>query len=265
MITNLFSIFDPSTTIINLSLNWIRTLLFILFVPQYFWTLPRRTNFIWNKILITLHVEFKNLLKNSSSYLGNTIIFISLFRLILINNFLGLFPYIFTRSSHLVFSLAFSLPLWLTFMLFGWINYSQHIFSHLIPQGTPPILMPFIVCIETIRNVIRPGTLAIRLTANIIAGHLLLTLLGNTGSSLSLIILNLLIIIQILLLTLERAVALIQSYVFAILLTLYSRETNYVNTKSPISFSKCKTMTFNRSSRSPISNFRYLQMISFFW
>jgi F-type H+-transporting ATPase subunit a len=84
--------------------------------------------------------------------------------------------------------------------------------------------MPFIVLIETIRNIIRPGTLAVRLTANIIAGHLLITLLGNQTAEASGIILFSLIIVQILLLTLERAVALIQSYVFAVLSTLYSRE-----------------------------------------
>jgi F-type H+-transporting ATPase subunit a len=85
--------------------------------------------------------------------------------------------------------------------------------------------MPFMVCIETIRNVIRPGTLAVRLSANIIAGHLLITLLGSTGPSISLVLLNVLIITQLLLLTLESAVAIIQSYVFAVLSTLYSRET----------------------------------------
>jgi F-type H+-transporting ATPase subunit a len=95
-----------------------------------------------------------------------------------------------------------------------------------VPQGTPGILIPFIVCIETIRNVIRPGTLAVRLTANIIAGHLLITLLGNTGPSISSSLISLLIITQILLLTLESAVAIIQSYVFAVLSTLYSREVN---------------------------------------
>lgn len=101
---------------------------------------------------------------------------------------------------------------------------TQHIFIHLVPQGTPSILMAFIVCIETIRNVIRPGTLAIRLTANIIAGHLLITLLGNTGSSLIRYIVVILLFTQILLLLLECAVAVIQSYVFTVLSTLYSRE-----------------------------------------
>lgn len=97
-------------------------------------------------------------------------------------------------------------------------------FAHLVPQGTPSALIPFIVLIETIRNVIRPGTLAVRLAANMIAGHLLLTLLGSTGPSLSTSILTFLIIAQILLLILESAVAIIQSYVFAVLSTLYARE-----------------------------------------
>lgn len=139
---------------------------------------------------------------------------------------MGLFPYIFTRTSHLTLTLSLALPLWLRFIIYGWINHTQHIFAHLVPQGTPAVLIPFIVCIETIRNVIRPGTLAVRLTANIIAGHLLITLLGNTGPSITIWLINLLIIVQIALLVLESAVSIIQSYVFAVLRTLYSREVN---------------------------------------
>ena len=93
-----------------------------------------------------------------------------------------------------------------------------------MPLGTPGALIPFMVLIETTRNIIRPGTLAVRLAANMIAGHLLLVLLGNQGPSMSSSILSFLLITQILLLTLERAVAVIQSYVFAVLATLYSRE-----------------------------------------
>lgn len=223
MITNLFSVFDPSTNIFNFSLNWLRTFIGLLLIPYSFWLLPSRINIIWNSILITLYKEFKTLLGPNGS-VGRTFIFISIFTLILFNNFLGLFPYIFTSTSHLTITLTLALPLWLSFILYGWINHTQHIFTHLVPQGTPRVLIPFIVCIETIRNVIRPGTLAVRLTANIIAGHLLLTLIGNTGNSLSSILLRLLIFGQIALLVLESAVAIIQSYVFAILSTLYSRE-----------------------------------------
>lgn len=225
MITNLFSVFDPSTSIFNLSLNWLRTFIGLILIPFSFWLIPSRINFMWNKILITLFKEFKTLLGPNRRN-GCSFIFISIFSLILFNNFLGLFPYIFTRTSHLTLTLTLALPLWLRFIIYGWINHTQHIFAHLVPQGTPNALMPFIVCIETIRNIIRPGTLAVRLTANIIAGHLLLTLIGNTGNSLSNLLLSFLIIRQIALLILESAVAIIQSYVFAVLSTLYSREVN---------------------------------------
>lgn len=224
MIANLFSVFDPSTTLFNLPLNWIRTFIGILFIPSLFWLIPSRYNFIWTQIIIKLHIEFKILI--NSQYNGSTLMFISIFSIIVFNNFLGLFPYIFTSTSHIVITLSLALPLWLTFIIFGWLINTQHIFIHLVPQGTPSILISFMVCIETIRNIIRPGTLAIRLTANIIAGHLLITLLGNTGSSLINYIVILLLITQIILLILECAVAVIQSYVFTVLRTLYSREVN---------------------------------------
>nr|QWZ46340.1 ATP synthase F0 subunit 6 [Machla setosa] len=220
---NLFSTFDPSANW-NWSLNWTSTLIGIIMIPSMFWLIPSRLNYIWTKILLILHKEFKTLV--GSKIKGMTLIFISLFSLILFNNFLGLFPYLFTATSHMTLTLTLALPLWLTFMLYGWINNTIHMLAHLVPQGTPPMLMPFMVCIETISNMIRPGTLTIRLSANMIAGHLLMTLLGNTGTMLSMSMINILVMVQILLLLLESAVAIIQSYVFTILSTLYSSEVN---------------------------------------
>lgn len=222
MIRNLFSSFDPSTNL-NFSLNWLRTFLGILIIPPIFWLIPSRIRFLWIKLIIILHNEFKILIKNFS---GRTLIFISLFSIIIFNNFLGLFPYIFTRTSHIILTLRLRLPLWLSFIIYGWLNNTTHMLAHLVPQGAPRILLPFLVIIESIRNIIRPGTLAIRLTANIIAGHLLVTLLGNSGPIIPPIFISLLIIVQILLLTLESAVTFIQAYVFSILATLYSREVN---------------------------------------
>nr|AMP43707.1 ATP synthase F0 subunit 6 [Dialysis sp. KW-2016] len=224
MMTNLFSVFDPSSSIFNLSLNWLSTFIGIFMIPLLYWFIPSRYQFIWNNIMMMLHKEFKMLLGMYSN--GMTFMFITLFSLIMFNNFLGLFPYIFTSTSHLTLTLMLALPLWLSFMLYGWMNHSQQMFIHLVPQGTPSILMPFMVCIETISNMIRPMTLAVRLAANMIAGHLLLTLLGNTGPIISYYMIMLLMISQIALLILESAVAIIQSYVFAILSTLYSSEVN---------------------------------------
>nr|YP_010554819.1 ATP synthase F0 subunit 6 [Sternochetus mangiferae]UYP50704.1 ATP synthase F0 subunit 6 [Sternochetus mangiferae] len=222
MMANLFSSFDPVTSS-SMSLNWMSSLILFLIIPSTYWLIPSRMTLFWILMLNILHKEFKILIK-TPNLKGSTLFFVSLFTFILMNNLLGLFPYIFTSSSHMCFTLSLSLPLWMSFMIFGWLKNTTHMLAHLVPQGAPNLLLPFLVIIETISNIIRPGTLAIRLTANMIAGHLLVTLLGNSGSILSLYTLNILIFIQILLLILESAVAIIQSYVFSILTTLYSSE-----------------------------------------
>jgi len=223
IITSLFSRFDPCSSS-NIFNNWLRTFLFLAVIPSTFWLNNNYSTYSLKKIILTLHNEFK-LLMGYNSPKGSTLIFVSLLALIAINNFLGLYPYIFTSTSHLVTALSLAAPLWLRFILYGWINNLNFIFAHLVPIRTPNILIPFIVIIESIRNLIRPGTLAVRLSANIIAGHLLITLLGNqTASSSSSTILIILLITQITLLTLECAVSIIQAYVFAVLSTLYSSE-----------------------------------------
>nr|YP_011021941.1 ATP synthase F0 subunit 6 [Forficulitermes planifrons]WQM47328.1 ATP synthase F0 subunit 6 [Forficulitermes planifrons]WQM47341.1 ATP synthase F0 subunit 6 [Forficulitermes planifrons]WQM47354.1 ATP synthase F0 subunit 6 [Forficulitermes planifrons] len=224
--SNLFSIFDPTTEINNMPLNWTSTIIGLLLIPTSIWLIPSRNSMMVSLLMNKLHQEMKTILSKGNENKGNSFILASLFLMILTNNFLGLFPYIFTSTSHLTLTLTLALPMWMSFMLFGWIKNTNHMFEHLVPQGTPSMLMPFMVIIETISNLIRPGTLAVRLAANMIAGHLLLTLLGSNGPSMSHTLLTVLIIAQILLLILEAAVAIIQSYVFAILSTLYSSEVN---------------------------------------
>nr|YP_010026294.1 ATP synthase F0 subunit 6 [Leptestheria brevirostris]QOQ37309.1 ATP synthase F0 subunit 6 [Leptestheria brevirostris] len=218
---NLFSVFDPSTSW-GYPLNWLSSFLGLSLLPYLYWFTPSRFTLLWSHFFLMLHRELGVILGRSN--LKATFIFITLFTFILFNNFLGLIPYVFTSTSHLVVTLGFALPLWLGFMFYGWVNHTLHMLAHLVPQGTPPVLMPFMVCIETVSNLIRPGTLAVRLAANMIAGHLLLTLLGNQGPNLGSFLLSLLILLQILLLALESAVAVIQSYVFAVLSTLYCSE-----------------------------------------
>lgn len=223
MITNLFSIFDPSTNILNLPINWLSISILTIFIPINYWIFLNNYRIIYYKLINSLYKEFSTIInnKNNNKFI---LIFINLFIFIIINNLISLFPYIFTGTRHLVLNLTIALPLWLRIILFGWINKTKNIFIHLVPQGTPTVLIPFIICIESIRNIIRPLTLTIRLTANLIAGHLLLTLLGNIGPKINSILIPLLLISQLLLLTLETAVAIIQSYVFSVLLVLYSRE-----------------------------------------
>nr|AVJ52305.1 ATP synthase F0 subunit 6 [Agonosoma flavolineatum] len=221
MMTNLFSTFDPSTSM-QFSMNWISTFIGFMILPMYYWMLPNRMNVMMYSITNKLHEEFKMLLGPGTK--GITLLMISLFMFILTNNAMGLLPYVFTSSSHLIFTMTLALPLWLSIMLFGWINNTNHMFTHLVPAGTPAVLMPFMVLIETISNLIRPGSLAVRLTANMIAGHLLMSLLGNNSINVKTIILMFIMLIQMMLMLFEMAVAIIQAYVFSVLSTLYTSE-----------------------------------------
>nr|WPS67081.1 ATP synthase F0 subunit 6 [Hyssopus sp. 1 HHL-2023a] len=222
MMMNLFSVFDPSTSMI-FSLNWMSSLYIMMFLPMMYWFIPSRWNYFYINILILLIMEFK-VLMNHKMNIMNMIIYISMFIMIMLNNFMGLFPYIFTSSAHMSMSLVISLILWISFMLFGWIKNTDHMFIHLVPQGTPGVLMSFMVLIESISNFIRPGTLAVRLSANMIAGHLLMTLISSTGTSLTMSLLMLMLLSQSLLIVLELSVSIIQAYVFSVLSTLYSSE-----------------------------------------
>lgn len=224
MIINLFSVFDPSTSI-NFSLNWTRIIYFILFLPRLFWFSPSKYLILLNNFYQFIIKEIEiSLNKNLNFY--NLLLFKSLFIFIILNNFIRLFPYIFNLTSHIVVSISLSINLWIGYILFGWIKNSFHMFVHLTPQGTPYILIPFIVIIESVRNIIRLLTLAIRLSANIIAGHLLITLISQSIIDLRLFLIIFIILIQSLLVILEIAVSFIQAYVFSILRSLYSSETN---------------------------------------
>nr|UKE80291.1 ATP synthase F0 subunit 6 [Phlogotettix monozoneus] len=216
MMMNLFSVFDPATG--TMSLNWLSMTL-ILFMPLSYWNLPSKLLCLILNLADKLMMEIIMHLKKSEP----SIIMVSLFMYILINNIMGLMPYVFTASAHLVFSLTLALTIWVSLMLFGWINKTNSMFTHLVPVGTPIPLMPFMVMIESISNFIRPGSLAVRLSANMIAGHLLMSLLGNNlVSNFPLMLLMMWLFMGLMMF--ELAVAFIQSYVFMTLSTLYSSE-----------------------------------------
>lgn len=220
MITNLFSIFDPARPNF-LSANWASSLLFIFLYPSTWWVISSR----YNKLIIRfkgyLFSEFSPIVKKTRFVL---LVRVRVMLFIMFNNVMGLFPYIFTSRAHLRFSLCFGLTAWVRLIFYGWVNNRNNLLVHLIPQGTPFGLMPFIVIIETISNIIRPGTLAVRLSANMIAGHLLLSLLRRAFSVSPLFGLPFLLGAEFILIGLEGAVAFIQRYVFRVLLTLYVAE-----------------------------------------
>nr|ACC78366.1 adenosine triphosphatase 6 [Tchagra australis] len=155
------------------------------------------------------------------------LILTSLMMFLLLTNLLGLLPYTFTPTTQLSMNLALAFPLWLATLLTGLRNQPSISLGHLLPEGTPTPLIPALIMIETISLLIRPLALGVRLTANLTAGHLLIQLISTATVALlsTMPMVSMLTLLVLLLLTiLEVAVAMIQAYVFVLLLSLYLQE-----------------------------------------
>nr|YP_009114303.1 ATP synthase F0 subunit 6 [Phoenicurus auroreus]AHL16756.1 ATP synthase F0 subunit 6 [Phoenicurus auroreus]QOC71603.1 ATP synthase F0 subunit 6 [Phoenicurus auroreus] len=155
------------------------------------------------------------------------LILTSLMVFLLLINLLGLLPYTFTPTTQLSMNLALAFPLWLATLLTGLRNQPSASLGHLLPEGTPTPLIPALIMIETTSLLIRPLALGVRLTANLTAGHLLIQLISTATMALfsTMPAVSLLALLVLLLLTiLEVAVAMIQAYVFVLLLSLYLQE-----------------------------------------
>nr|AGA83670.1 ATP synthase subunit 6 [Cisticola brachypterus brachypterus] len=155
------------------------------------------------------------------------LILTSLMVFLLLINLLGLLPYTFTPTTQLSMSLALAFPLWLATLLTGLRNQPSATMGHLLPEGTPTPLIPALILIETTSLLIRPIALGVRLTANLTAGHLLIQLISTATIALmsTMPMVSLLTFLILFLLTiLEVAVAMIQAYVFVLLLSLYLQE-----------------------------------------
>nr|YP_003289084.1 ATP synthase F0 subunit 6 [Pycnonotus taivanus]YP_003434254.1 ATP synthase F0 subunit 6 [Pycnonotus sinensis]ACI95057.1 ATP synthase F0 subunit 6 [Pycnonotus taivanus]ADC52420.1 ATP synthase F0 subunit 6 [Pycnonotus sinensis]AHN13407.1 ATP synthase F0 subunit 6 [Pycnonotus sinensis hainanus] len=155
------------------------------------------------------------------------LILTSLMVFLLMINLLGLLPYTFTPTTQLSMNLALAFPLWLATLLTGLRNQPSVSLGHLLPEGTPTLLIPALIMIETTSLLIRPLALGVRLTANLTAGHLLIQLISTATVALypTMPAVSLLTLLILFLLTiLEVAVAMIQAYVFVLLLSLYLQE-----------------------------------------
>ena len=222
---NLFSIFDPNVNWANIRLNWVRALIVILWIPRIFWLTKSKIVTILSLTIKSLAAEYRlNFAPVNSP--GHTHWAITLFLIILLNNLAGLTPYTFTATSHLSFSVRIALTMWVGYTLYRMVINIGRFLAHLVPTGTPYVLIPFIVLIELVRNVIRPVTLSVRLAANLVAGHLLITLVRAPIVRSGFIRLVILLTCLYFLIILESAVAFIQAYVFRMLRTLYLAEVN---------------------------------------
>nr|YP_009184115.1 ATP synthase F0 subunit 6 [Tetraodon lineatus]ALO20454.1 ATP synthase F0 subunit 6 [Tetraodon lineatus] len=198
------------------------------------WTLfPAPTSRWMNNRLLTLQGWFINrftqqlLLPLNMGGHKWALMFTSLMVFLISINMLGLLPYTFTPTTQLSLNMALAVPLWLMTVIIGLRKNPTAALGHLLPEGTPVPLIPALILIETASLFIRPVALGVRLTANLTAGHLLMQLIATAAFVLLPLMPTMAVLTTILLLLLtllEVAVAMIQAYVFVLLLSLYLQE-----------------------------------------
>ena len=154
----------------------------------------------------------------------------TLFWFVFFSNFLGLIPYSFTVTSHIIVTFAMALSVFAVVLAVGFWTHGLHFFSLFVPSGAPAWIMPVIVPIEVISFLSRPISLSVRLAANMLAGHTMLkvfagfvvTMLGAGGIMSVAAIAP--IAAGVAITALEVLVAAIQAWVFALLTCIYLNE-----------------------------------------
>jgi len=193
-------------------------------LAQYWWTSSRLSNTIGG----LLELPFELSLRRRGGRLGGFIPFLAvLFYYLIVLNLLGLLPYGPSISRHFTLTASLALPIWVSVVLRGVTMNPYEFFSHFCPLGAPLALAPFLVLVEIVRFRVRPLTLAIRLSANITAGHIVLGLLGISYSYVSVAASSyplLVWTVGLLYYLFEVGVSLIQAYIFILLVSMYFDE-----------------------------------------
>src|SRR5262249_14697664 len=151
----------------------------------------------------------------------------SLFMFILTVNLIGLLPYMFTVTSHIVITVSLALLVFLTVVISGLRRHGLHFFNLFVPKGVPGYILPFVVFIEVFSFFVRPVSHSVRLFANMLAGHITLKVFGGfvtmlaAAACLGWLGATLPFAMVVALTALELLVAFLQAYVFAILTCIY--------------------------------------------
>jgi F-type H+-transporting ATPase subunit a len=151
----------------------------------------------------------------------------SVFIFILFCNLLGMLPWSFTPTSHVFITFLLALVIFVTVTIVGFVKHGLHFLSLFLPHGTPMILAPLIFVLELFSYFVRPFSLAIRLFANMLAGHIILKVFGGMAAGLVVatgvapFLLPLPLIFNIAITGFEFFVAGLQAFIFAILSAVY--------------------------------------------
>nr|WAN37057.1 ATP synthase F0 subunit 6 [Psephenothrips eriobotryae] len=218
---NLFNAFDPYSGNMYFMFN-ILVMILVFFFPLKFWYFNSRHMYLIMNIFFFLKKEFLLLL--GKKLFGGVLIYISLFFFVLYFNIFGMLPYTFAMTSQVNMNFYFSFIFFLIFFLLGFFKKTFNMLIHITPMGSPFILSPLLVIIELISLIIRPMTLSIRLTANIIAGHILMEILLSPSENMNIFYKLMFYICILPIFSLELMVCFVQAFVISSLSTLYLSE-----------------------------------------
>jgi len=227
VIIDIFSSFDPILSYLGGHLFfWVWSFVPAFIFLSFFWT-SYSPYFLVRLISLVFIKGQRN--RTTIRWLPIRHVFLArLFFILFSLNLAGLVPYVFRATRHLVLTLRFGFPFWLALIFSGLVWAPTSFLARLLPRGAPAWLNPFLIIVEIIRIFVRPFTLSFRLAANIRAGHIIIILLSfyarlcfqsSIFSGVGILILVLWGYIIF-----EMGIALIQAYIFCLLLSLYAND-----------------------------------------
>ena len=176
------------------------------------------------QVAVELSYEFiAGLLKDTVGAEGRKYfpIIFTLFMFVLLGNLLGMVPYSFTFTSHIIVTFGMAFTIFIGVTILGFVKHGMHFFTFFAPPGTPVVMLPLLVPIEIISYLSRPISLSVRLFANMLAGHTLIKVIAGFIPVLGVAFGVLPLALVVALTGLEILIAFLQAYVFAILTCLY--------------------------------------------
>ena len=228
----------PEISLGNVDISFTNASLFMIIsaltIISVFFVGTRRKAIIPTKIQLLTELSYTLISKMISDTAGSKAkpyfpFVFSLFMFVLFCNMLGMLPYSFTVTSHIIVTFALAAIIFVGVTIIGFVNHGIKYLKLFIPSGVPLFLLPLIVIIEIISYLSRPVSLSVRLFANMMAGHTMLKVFGGFVISLGIIGGWLPLSFTVALTGLEILIAFLQAYVFAILTCIYLNDALNLN------------------------------------
>ena len=220
----------PKIELGNLDISFTNSSLFmvlvVLSIISFFIIATKNKSLIPNKLQLIAEMIYEFVAKMINDTAGQDArpyfpFILSLFLFVLFSNMIGMIPYSFTITSHIVVTFALAIVIFFGVTIIGFLKHGIKYLELFVPKGVPKLLLPLIIVIEIISYLSRPISLSVRLFANMMAGHTMLKVFGGFVVSLGLVGGWLPLGFSVALTGLEILVAFLQAYVFAILTCIY--------------------------------------------